>query len=264
MTSVTERYLAVVLRSIPERQRADVDRELRSSIADAVEDRVAAGDDRLVAERSVLEGRSEPSRLAANFTGRPLYLIGPESYPVYREVLVRLVVVIVPIVAVVLTFVELAGGIGYVDALLTSLGAAISTGVHVAFWVTLFFMFLGRAEIAREARTQMVDATGRWTVEMFPEERSNRIGAGETVGEVITTMLTIGGLLFLRDLSWVSGSDGEVISLFDPALTTFWFPALIAILALLAVYQGAVYVAGRWTMPLAAGYTVLQLPSRCR
>ncbi|MBA3852357.1 MAG: hypothetical protein H0X59_08335 [Chloroflexi bacterium] len=42
MISLTERYLAAALRSIPDAQRADVDRELRSSIADAVEDRVAA------------------------------------------------------------------------------------------------------------------------------------------------------------------------------------------------------------------------------
>ena len=42
----TERYLAATLRSIPEPKRADVERELRSSIADAVEERVAAGQDR--------------------------------------------------------------------------------------------------------------------------------------------------------------------------------------------------------------------------
>jgi hypothetical protein len=51
MNSWTERYLAAALRSIPEPKRADVERELRSSIADAVEERVAAGEDRLAAER---------------------------------------------------------------------------------------------------------------------------------------------------------------------------------------------------------------------
>ncbi|MEO7295523.1 MAG: permease prefix domain 1-containing protein [Candidatus Limnocylindria bacterium] len=259
MTLMTERYLAVVLRSIPERQRADVDRELRSSIADAVEDRVAAGEDRPGAERAVLEGLGEPSRLAAGYTGRPLYLIGPEFYPAYRDVLLKLVAVVMPIVAVALTVVELAGGVSYVDALLAGFGAAISTGVHVAFWVTLFFMFLERAEVTREARTEMANATGRWTVDRLPEEGSHRVGAGETVGEVLTTMLTIGGLLFLRDLSWVTRADGEVVPLFDPALTTFWFPVLAAILALMALIQVVVYMAGRWTITLASGYTILQL-----
>jgi len=78
MTSLTERYLATALRGIPERQRADVDRELRSSIADAVEDRVVAGEDRVAAEKDVLEGLGNPARLAAEYDGRKLHLIGPE------------------------------------------------------------------------------------------------------------------------------------------------------------------------------------------
>ncbi len=56
MTSLTERYLAVALRGIPQRQRADVEGELRSSIDDAVEDRVGAGEDRAAAEKSRTRG----------------------------------------------------------------------------------------------------------------------------------------------------------------------------------------------------------------
>ena len=77
--SWTERYLAATLRSIPEPQHADVERELRSSIADAVEERVAAGEDRLAAERTVLEGLGDPAQLAAAYTGRAAYLIGQSS-----------------------------------------------------------------------------------------------------------------------------------------------------------------------------------------
>ncbi len=87
-------------------QRTDVERELRSSIADAVEDRIAAGEQRVAAERAVLEGLGEPTRLAAGYTGRPLYLIGPDVFPVYRHILRTLVSVVVPIVAAVLITVE--------------------------------------------------------------------------------------------------------------------------------------------------------------
>src|SRR5215210_6168501 len=97
----TKRYLAVVLRSIPERQRADVERELRSSIEDAVEERVAGGEGRDVAERAVLEGLGDPSVLAGAYSGRPTYLLGPELFPIYRMVLVRILAVAVPIAALV-------------------------------------------------------------------------------------------------------------------------------------------------------------------
>src|SRR5258708_26697341 len=81
----TERYLATVLRSIPEPKRTDVERELRSSIEDAIEERLAAGHDASTAERVVLEALGDPSALAAAYTGQPNYLIGPELFPLYRR-----------------------------------------------------------------------------------------------------------------------------------------------------------------------------------
>src|SRR5258708_33845857 len=79
----TERYLATVLRSIPEPKRTDVERELRSSIEDAIEERLAAGHDASTAERVVLEALGDPSALAAASPGQPNYLIGPELFPLY-------------------------------------------------------------------------------------------------------------------------------------------------------------------------------------
>lgn len=110
MNSLTGRYLAAALRGISDGQRADVERELRSSIADAVEGRVEAGEDRIAAETAVLEGLGDPARLAAGIAGRPLYLIGPDLFVAYRQLLVTLLSIVVPIVAVVMAAVELSSG----------------------------------------------------------------------------------------------------------------------------------------------------------
>ena len=85
------------------------------------------------------------------------------------------------------------------------------------------------------------------------------MSAGGTVGEVLTTLITIGGLLILRDMSFVTDSSGTPIPFFDPAMTTFWFPVLIAVLVALGVLQVLVHVVGRWTIPLAVGNAALQL-----
>ncbi len=158
MTSLTERYLAATLRGIPEKQRPDVERELRSSIADAVEDRVANGEDRVAAETAVLEELGNPTRLAAGMTGRPLYLIGPELFVAYRYILFLLLGIVVPIVGVVETVVEINGGAGIGSALLAGIGGALTVGVHVAFWVTLAFAIVsasigpcGRTPISRSS-----------------------------------------------------------------------------------------------------------------
>jgi len=259
MTSLTERYLAAALRGIPEPQRKDVEGELRSSIDDAIEDRVGTGEDRAAAEKAVLEGLGNPARLAAEYAGRPLHLIGPELFLVWRHVLLRLAAIVLPIALVVLTAVELLSGTAYVAALVEGIVGTLIVGVQLAFWVTLVFAFLERAEAAREARTEIAGATGRWTVDMLPEPSADRVSVSDTVGEIISSLIAIGGLLFLRNLSWVTDADGEVIPLFDPAFTDFWFPVLIAILASVAVYQVLVYLVGRWTIPLAIGFTVLEL-----
>jgi hypothetical protein len=259
MTSLTERYLAAALRGVPGRQRADVENELRASITDAVEDRVAAGEDRGGAERTVLDGLGNPTRLAAEYAGRPLHLIGPELFLVYRDLLVRLASVTLPIVLVVLTAVQLLDGAGFPAAIFQGIGGAINIGVHLAFWVTIVFAFIERADAARDARTEIAGASGRWTVDMLPDPRAGRVTAGETVGEVVTVLITIAGLLFARDLSLVTDASGAPVPLFDPAFTTFWFPVIIAALAAVAVVYIAVYLVGRWTIPIAAGFTILEL-----
>jgi hypothetical protein len=100
---------------------------------------------------------------------------------------------------------------------------------------------------------------GRWTVDMLPEPQSDRVTAGETIGEVVTTLLTIGGLILLRDLAWLTDDAGNPLPILDPALGTFWLPLLIAVMASIAIIQVLVYMVGRWTYPLAVGCVLLEL-----
>ena len=258
MTSLTERYLAATLRGIPAKQRPDVERELRSSIADAVEDRVANGEDRAAAETAVLEELGNPTRLASGMTGRPMYLIGPELFLAYRYVLFLLLAIVVPIVGVVEAIVEINGGAGIGPALVAGIGGALTVGVHVAFWVTLSFAVVERVDRSTWKDTDLKDLTQPWTVEHLPDlPSSGAVSVGETVGEIVTLGISIGGLLYLRGWSWVTDANDEPIPLFDPALWDFWFPALIAVLALTAVFHIVKLVVDRWTIALAVIHAIL-------
>jgi hypothetical protein len=260
MSSLIERYLAAATRGIPDKQKADIVAELRSSIADEVEDRVAAGEDRTAAERSVLEGLGEPTRLAAGIAGRPMYLIGPDLFLVYRHVLFMLLAIVPAIVGVVAAAVELSdGAANFGGAVVAGLGGAFNVAVHLGFWITLTFAFIERADAARETRDEIKATIGKWTVDMLPSLPSGRISAGETVGEVLGTVLGIGGILWLSTASWFTDSAGAVIPFFNPALPSLWVPALIAVLVIQAVVQVVVFLAGRWTIGLASVFAVVQL-----
>ena len=59
--TLTDRYIDATVRSVPERQRADLSAELRSSIADQIEARVEGGADPAEAERAVLTALGDPT-----------------------------------------------------------------------------------------------------------------------------------------------------------------------------------------------------------
>jgi hypothetical protein len=79
------------------------------------------------------------------------------------------------------------------------------------------------------------------------------------IGEVLTLLITIGGLLVLQGLVFTDSDTGQQVSILDPALVSFWLPFLIAMLAALLVVQLVVFSVGRWTLPLAVVFTALEL-----
>jgi len=252
MTSLTDRYVAATLRGIPEKQRADVERELRSSIADAVEDRVANGEERVAAETAVLEELGNPTKLAAGMVGRPLYLIGPELFIAYRHILLLLLGIVVPIVGVVQAIVAISGDAGIGQAIGAGILAALSIAIQVAFWVTLAFAIVERVDPATWKDADLKELTAPWTIEHLPDlPSSGAVSVGETAGEIVTLGISIGGLLYLRDWSWVDNASGDPIPLFNPALWDFWFPVIIGVLVLQAVFQIVKLLIGRWTVGLA-------------
>src|SRR5262245_8394752 len=95
--TLTDRYVEATLRRVPAEKRPDIDKELRASIADAVDDRIEAGADRSEAEAAVLTELGDPARLAAGYADRPLYLIGPELFLDYVRFLRVLIITVVPI-----------------------------------------------------------------------------------------------------------------------------------------------------------------------
>ena len=123
--SLTDRYVAAALTGVQADQRADVAAELRVSIADAIDARTAHGESPDTAERAVLPELGDPMRLAAEYSGRPLYLIGPAFYPDYVSLLRLLLSIVVPIIAIVVGAASAVSGAGSLDVLLAALGTRL-------------------------------------------------------------------------------------------------------------------------------------------
>src|SRR5688572_5010350 len=131
--SLINRYIAEVGRHLPEKDRSDIEAEIRSMIEDMLEERghtSASADERAVTE--TLEQLGDPKLLAYKYAPPKRYLIGPEWYEGYIKILQRILFTAVPVVAVVrfvLTLtqdpLDIAGALGEVAYSVFNVGTQI-------------------------------------------------------------------------------------------------------------------------------------------
>jgi hypothetical protein len=248
MTSLTDRYVHVTVRNLDEGQRHDVEQELRGTIEDMVDARLDAGaaasrDD---AERAVLVELGDPMRLAAEYTGRPLHLIGPAIYPEWRRLVTLLLWTVVPVVTVInlvlRLFVDDLASEGVGAAFASSAGLGLQVALHVVFWTTLVYALVERSQPGK--------AVIAWDPDQLPEDDGRSVGIGETVSSVVMLLL-VGLALIWQQTNSPLEVDGESVPVLDPALWSGWIPFLLGVVVAQIVVALAVFRARRWTWGLA-------------
>ncbi|WP_433041089.1 permease prefix domain 1-containing protein [Dactylosporangium sp. CS-033363] len=240
--TLTDRYIDAALRRLPEHQRPDLEQELRTSIADAVDARVERGTEFAEAERAVLTELGDPARLAAGYADRPLHLIGPQLYLEYTRLLTTLLAVVVPAVAGFVGLLRtLSGESTAWEIALATGGAVVTTAVHVAFWTTLLFVLLERAGSRGRA----------WTPAALPEEPPKRLRYFELTAETLLLVVISAFILLSPYVSPQSTADGAPIGLFAPWL---WKTGVVYLFIALAGANLAASFAKyhiRWSVPRA-------------
>lgn len=250
--TLTDRYVAAVLRALPEQKRADIEKELRASIADAVDARVGNGEPEADAERAVLRDLGEPERLAAGYAGRPLSLIGPKYFVDYVRLLKVLYAIVLPIATAAVLLATVLGGAAIGEAIGTTVAAAIGIAVHLGFWTTLVFAILERTNSPAPLTAFDPDdlpypaATGAPPLSDF-------------IVTAVAALFAVGAIVWQQLSSVFLAADGSPIPMLNPALWTFWLPYFFAVLALTVVHAAVLYRTGRWTVALAVTSGLLNL-----
>jgi hypothetical protein len=256
-TPLTNSYVNATLRSVPRGQRADIERELRASIADDVDGRVESGANPKDAEYAALEQLGDPARLAANYAGKTLTLIGPNTYISYITTLKVVAVTAVPIVFLILLVIALAKHVAVWTAIFGALGPAISVAGFLTLALTIMFALVDRAATRGSVAAHRVNA---WSPKLLPtEERPLPKSWVETVWSVVFTVILVAAVLISRSDSPVTNADGAPIQILAPALWAFWLPYFLVLLLLGLVLDFVRLGIGRWhTVPTITG-TLLTL-----
>ncbi|GAA1847528.1 permease prefix domain 1-containing protein [Agromyces salentinus] len=256
MTTLTDRYVWGAVRTVPERQRAELDRELRERIGDAVDAQVEAGIAPPDAERAALLELGDPAGLAAQYIDRPLQLIGPKYYLTWLRLLKLLIAIVVPCAAVGVAIAQAIAGESIGGIFGAVIGIAISVGVHVAFWTTLVFAILERTPT--ESGQRGVDVA--WTLDMLPAlpepAKASRLAELITSVVFLVAFAVVLVLQHFVGVPWVD--DLESVPLLSPELWTFWMPYFLVLIAAEIVFAFALYAWG-WNWWLAAVNLVLNV-----
>jgi hypothetical protein len=253
--TLTDRYVDAAVRRLPERQRPDIERELRTAIADAVDDKVEAGGDPAEAEVAVLTELGDPARLAAGYADRTLHLIGPAVYLDYLRFLQVLLVLVVPAVAGAVGLVRALDG-GPVSAIIGGvIGTAITAGLHVVFWTTLLFAAIERTPAARRKTLR------EWTPDQLPEQPSRRARNGELIAETALTVVFGALILLSPNLKLATDEAGEPVGFLHPWL---WDTGVIYVfLGLVVLNLGSSFSKyfARQNVPLALAGAFVEIAS---
>lgn len=251
MTTLTDRYISQVVRALPERQRADIEAELRGMIADGIDDRLERGQDASAAEREILTELGAPVRLAASYSDRQLALIGPELYVDYVRVLKLLLSTVVPLWLLVVGITSFMGGSGILAAIGAALSSAVQMAVAIAFFATLVFAIVDRSPRLRARRAVA------WDPRSLPEAVNKRSYWWELVGGMIFFVVIAAGLIVAQTVAAVPAPDGTRIG---PIASELWASGMLSVAFLFAVasisFHISAYYTG-WSVGTAIATTVL-------
>lgn len=241
MTTLTDRYVHATLRSVPDGHRAEIGAELRASIADMVDGRIAAGESEADAERAALTELGNPDQLATQYSSRPAHLIGPPYFLVWRRLIITLLTWVPAVVALIVVSVELVDGASVGTVVAEGLGAAWQVAIQVAFWTTLVFAILDWTNSPLSDR--------EWDVDQLPDAPPERaISLGETAASIGFAVAMAGLIAYQQVWSWFTDESGERVSILDPDLWSSWIPVILAAIAAGIVIDAVRYRTGRWTV----------------
>jgi len=263
MDNFIERYVYDVTRRLPEIDRIEVSKELKSNIYDMLSDNAEETE-----IQAVLYKLGAPASLAEKYRQKPRYLISPAIYDKYVRVLKWLL----PLVGGVLLAIGSAWGAidaikdGMADLfhfISNSLSKGISLGVSAVFqalvWTTVGFVIAERTNVkADESKDR------EWKIEDLPEvlpNDKNRIPLSDSIIElVLTVVFSVVAILacngILPTIFIIQNGDTQIRTLFSTEFLAACIPAIVA-MSILGISECIAKIkARRWT-PLVCGAVIV-------
>jgi hypothetical protein len=234
-----DRYVHEVGRHLPRKNRADIQVELQSTLADTLEDRVE-GEPTQEDVELLLKEFGPPQQVAASYWPQGQYLIGPSLFPLFRMVvgIVLLVFVIVQVVLFGIAVVFNQEILTFLDVL--DIFSGMMGSIFTSFGIiVIVFAILQYFDVKPDTEGE------EWDPSQLPQvEDAERVSRGGMVAEITFSLVIIAFLLLLPDkIGVVLNPVSEII--LNPVINSY-IP-LIIVSIMLGIFVDVILLwRGRW------------------
>jgi hypothetical protein len=236
-----DRYVHEVGRHLPRKNREDIKAELKSTLADTLDDRVEGEPTKEDVEQLLKEFGS-PQQVAASYWPQGQYLIGPSLFPLFRMVvgIALLVFVIVQLVLFGIAVVFNQEVLTFLDVLEIFTGL-ISSSFTAFGIIVIVFAILQYFEVKPESEGV------EWDPSQLPQVKDEEmVSRGGMVAEITFSLVIVAILLFLPDkIGFVFNPWSEII--LNPVIRTY-IPLLIVSILLGVFVDVLLLWRGRWEL----------------
>ncbi len=229
-----DRYVAAVGQRLPSKIRADVERELHSSLLDAVEDQArevgGSADEALV--KTILREMDSPEKMAARYSGSQ-YLVGPRLYPAFLKV-TRIMLIVM---AALFVFGLLAGSYQSRQGIsLATIGASLAS-LYMSIFTSIGFLLAVFVILERYVLNGHKPEVKDWDPDKLPQVKDldivSPVSAAMGIFSAVAGIALINffpewvGVSYFREGAW------HHVSALTPAFTPFVLPTNLILGALI-------------------------------
>ena len=260
--NLIDRYVYAVTKGLPQKQREDIGKELRTLIDDMLEQHQGDESYEKKVER-VLLGLGDPELLAESYRESKRYLIGPQNFENYifiLKIVMGAVFLGISIATVVGSFFDVQEGVISIFAsYITTLLSALMQGFA---WVTAAFAI---AEYNGIKLLDKEDMKGEWSIAELPEvpQKEAVISKEEVVFSILFSTTFIGILGFAPHIvaAYINNGVGgtTIIPVFNLAIISQFKMLLVAIFVLEVIKEAIKLYYGRWTLKVSIPLTVISI-----
>lgn len=257
-------YIQEVTRRLPEKSRADIALELRSTIEDMLPESYTEKE-----VKEVLKNLGNPASLASEYSDRPMYLIGPRYFDTYMTLLK----IVIPIVAILAFFVIVVENIitysgkedivnGIINVIILILGQGIwgiiSATIQTFFWITLVFAILERTDTSKE-KSPLTPSWKEWTPDDLKSipliSKEKKISNGDIFGSLLWIAIFIAVYFNASHLlgiyEKVQGKIQLIIPTFNQEILHSYLLIIIVALMIEITFVFYKLILRQWTSKLA-------------